>query len=172
MAILIFSKNSDNQENSLYRMAANQTVYDENKNWNDDAYDLVTISDEDYDALKKGTKFVMSKNGSTVNYSEPQEHLYERQNQLKVSVDDKILTLIKWLEANPIKPMSSDVRTYYNWLKDLDLSTVVTDPSADPDEGSMWDEETSWSDGTPLRQSIEAYGISQGINVFHLLELL
>ena len=53
MAILIFSKNSDNQENSLYRMAANQTVYDENKNWNDDAYDLVTISDEDYDALKK-----------------------------------------------------------------------------------------------------------------------
>ena len=38
-------------------MAANQTVYDDNKNWHDDAYDLVTISDEDYDALKKGTKF-------------------------------------------------------------------------------------------------------------------
>ena len=90
------------------------------------------------------------------------------------SVIDIINSLKEWLDAGDgsnvlNKPMAADVTSYYNWLKNLDLSTVITNPS----ENATWNEETSsWSDGTPLTGTIEAYGISQGINVFHPLELL
>lgn len=173
MAILIFAKDSDNQESSLYRMAANQTIYDANKNWNDDVYDLVTISDEDYDALRKETKSVVSKNGSTVNYLNHGDYTVWLDHELKLIIDKKIEFVKNWLDAgegsNASKAMAPSVTTYFNWLKNLDPSTLITNPSSD----ATWNEETlSWSDGSPFTGSIEAYGISQEINVFHPLELL
>jgi len=70
MAILIFVKNSDNKENALYRMAASQAIYDANKNWNEGEYELVTISDDEYNNIKNGTKEVVKRNGDTIQYLE------------------------------------------------------------------------------------------------------
>ena len=68
MAIFIFSKNSDNKLGCLYRIASSQSVYDANKNWQDDLYDLVIVEDIDYQAVRLGTKCVLFKNGDQVTY--------------------------------------------------------------------------------------------------------
>ena len=47
MAIFIFNKNSFD----LYRIAENQNVMDQNKNFIDSDYDLVTINQEDFDNI-------------------------------------------------------------------------------------------------------------------------
>ena len=48
MAVFVFSKNSDGITGALYRIASNQSVYDDNKNWQDDLYDIITVNDDDY----------------------------------------------------------------------------------------------------------------------------
>ena len=51
MAVFVFSKNSDGINGSLYRIASSQSVYDANKNWQDDLYDIITVNDDDYTAI-------------------------------------------------------------------------------------------------------------------------
>ena len=65
MAIFIFTKNSDDVENSIFCIAANQTVLDENKNWDENKYDVLTVSDNDFNEVKLGNKIIKSKNGNT-----------------------------------------------------------------------------------------------------------
>ena len=52
MAIFIFTKNSDGVENSLLAIAPSQSHYDTHSNYQDHEVDLVTVSQEDYDANK------------------------------------------------------------------------------------------------------------------------
>ena len=170
MAILIFTKDSDNKENCLYRMAASQAIYDANKNWNEGEYELVTISDDEYNNIKNGTKEVVKRNGDTIQYLDHTVK-FHKYLELRNEISSKIDVAKKWLLAgmNASKPMASDVSTYINWLEGLDVTSLITEPS----DSATWDQETvSWSDGTPLTISIEAHGIAQGVNVFHPLELL
>ena len=65
--------------------------------------------------------------------------------------------------------MTTSVNTWITYLKSLDPSTMVTEPSAD----ATFDNDTlSWSNGTPLTTSIEAYANSQGQTVVSVLELI
>jgi hypothetical protein len=54
MAIFIFLKNSSN----LYRIAENQNVMDQNKNFFDNQYDLVTVNQEDFDNVRLNKKII------------------------------------------------------------------------------------------------------------------
>ena len=67
MAIFIFTKNSDDVENSIFCIAANQTVLDENKNWDENKYDVLTVSDNDFNEVKLGNKIIKSKNKNIQN---------------------------------------------------------------------------------------------------------
>ena len=69
MAIFIFSKNSNNQIGSFYKMASDQYVYDNNKNWKDSDYDIVNVSETDFNDVKFGHKTVVSKNNDNVSFS-------------------------------------------------------------------------------------------------------
>jgi hypothetical protein len=64
MAVFVFLKNSDDILGTLYRIASSQSVYDANKNWQDDLYDVITVEDINYTSVKLGTKSVISKNGN------------------------------------------------------------------------------------------------------------
>jgi len=168
MAIFVFLKNSDDVENSIFCIAANQTVLDQNKNWNENIYDVLTVSDNDFNEVKLGNKIIKSKNGSTVTYETP-VYKYYLAKDIQAALDDKINTFKKYVEEHPSKPLTPTVNTWLDYLKSLDPSTMVTEPSAD----ATFDNDTlSWSNGTPLTTSIEAYANSQGQTVVSPLELI
>ena len=52
----------------MHKIASSQAVYDANKNWEDDFYDIVAVNENDYTAVKLGTKFVVYKNENQVTY--------------------------------------------------------------------------------------------------------
>lgn len=153
MALLIFSKKTDNQLGSLYRIASSQSMYDANKNWQDDLYDLVTVGDIDYNAIKLNTKYVVSKNGNQVIYENCTVQ-FESQDQLDGYINSIIPVFEEWLICNNSKPFASDVTIYLNYLKSMDTSSL------------------SITEENPLLSSLESYVESQGITSIHPLELL
>jgi hypothetical protein len=168
MAIFIFTKNSDDVENSIFCIAANQTVLDENKNWDENKYDVLTVSDNDFNEVKLGNKIIKSKNGNTVTYETP-VYKYYLAKHIQAALDTKIAAFEKYVKNHPSKPMTNSVNTWITYLKSLDPSTMITEPSAD---ATFNNDTLSWSNGTPLTTSIEAYANSQGQTVISVLELI
>ena len=152
MSIFVFSKNSDNQTGYLYRIASSQSVYDANKNWQDDLYDVIVVNDDDYLAIKLGNKSVISKNGSTIFYDEISTS-FNTQDSLTSYIDSVINLIDNWLINNSSKSLASSVITYKNFIKSINVSTLITEEN-------------------PLNSSLEAYVENQGITAVHPLELL
>ena len=152
MSIFVFSKNSDNQTGYLYRIASSQSVYDANKNWQDDLYDVIVVNDDDYLAIKLGNKSVISKNGSTIFYDEISTS-FNTQDSLTSYIDSVINLIDNWLINNSSKSLASSVITYKNFIKSINVSTLITEEN-------------------PLNSSLEAYVENQGITAIHPLELL
>jgi hypothetical protein len=152
MAIFIFSKNSDNKLGCLYRVASSQSVYDANKNWKDDLYDLVTVDNTDYNAVKLGTKLVISKNGNTVSYNELNIS-FNTTDSLTSYINSVINIIEDWLINNSSKTLASSVITYKNFIQSIDVSSL------------------SITEENPLNSSLEAYVENQGVTSIHPLEL-
>jgi hypothetical protein len=152
MAIFIFSKNSDNKLGCLYRIASSQSVYDANKNWQDDLYDIITVNDDDYTAVKLGTKSVISKNGSTVSYQETNTS-FNTPVSLTSYINSITDIINEWLINNSSKPLASLVITYKNFIQSIDVSSL------------------SITEENPLNSSLEAYVENQGVTSIHPLEL-
>jgi hypothetical protein len=153
MAIFIFSKNSNNQLSSLYRIASSQSVYDANKNWQDDLYDLITVEDTNYNSVKLGTKYVVSKNENEVVYENCIVQFINKK-QLTDHINSVIPIFEMWIISNNLKPFASTVTTYLNYIKSIDISSL------------------SITEETPLNSSLESYVENQGITAVHPLELL
>jgi hypothetical protein len=151
MAIFIFSKNSNNQIGSLYRIASSQSIYDEHKNWKDDMYDLVTVNDIDFNEVRLNKKEVLFKNENQVTYK----------NTYKIKDKDSLTSYIKnitplfeeWITLNSSKSITPSVITYLNYIKSIDVPSL------------------NISEETPLI-SLENYVEDQGISTIHTLQLL
>ena len=152
MAIFVFSKNSDGLTGSLYKIASNQSVYDANKNWQDNLFDLVIVDDIDYNAVKLGTKSVISKNKNTVSYEEINTY-FDTEDSLTSYINSIVNMIDEWLIGNSSKPLASLVITYKNFIRSIDVSSL------------------SISKENPLNFSLEAYVENQGITAIHPLEL-
>jgi hypothetical protein len=153
MAVFVFSKNSDGINGSLYKIASSQSVYDDNKNWQDDLYDVITVNDDDYNEVKLGTKSVISKNGSTISYQETNT-LFNTPVSLNSYINSVINIIDEWLTNNSSKPLASSVIAYKNFIRSINVSSL------------------SITEENPLNSSLEAYVENQGITAVHPLELL
>jgi hypothetical protein len=153
MSIFIFSKNSNNKQGYLYKIASSQSVYDANKNWQDDLYDLVIVEDVDYNAVKFGTKHVLFKNENQITY-ENYEPKFTSQDQLTSYINNIIFIFEEWLKINNSKPFASNVILYLNYIKSINVSSL------------------SITEENPLNSSLEFYVENQGITAIHPLELL
>jgi len=145
MSIFIFTK-----EGFLYRIASSQSVYDANKNWSDDLYDVITVDNTDYNEVRLGTKDVSFKNGNQVTYVSHNLIHFNNQDTLISYINSIIQSIEDWLESNDSKPLASNVTTYLNYLKSIDISSFTY----------------------PLNYSLESYVEDQGITAIHPLELL
>jgi hypothetical protein len=153
MAVFIFSKNSDGKTGVLYRIASNQSIYNDNKNWQDDLYDIITVNDDDYTAVKLGTKSVISKNGNTVSYNELNISFGTTDN-LTSYINSVVNIIEDWLINNSSKPLASSVIIYKNYIQNIDVSSL------------------SITEENPFNSSLESYVEDQGITAIHPLELL
>ena len=57
---------------------------------------------------------------------------------------------------------------FNNYLRGIDVSTIVTEPS---DSATFNNDTLQWSDGSPLTTSIEKWCESQGQTAINFLEL-
>tara|TARA_R110000822_G_scaffold278685_1_gene400564 strand:- start:226 stop:672 length:447 start_codon:yes stop_codon:yes gene_type:complete len=148
MSIFIFTK-----EDFLYRIASSQSVYDDNKNWSDDLYDVITVDNTDYNEVKLGTKSIISKNGNQIAYANTTKYFYN-QDTLISYINSTIQSIEDWLGSNDSKPLASNVTPYLNYLKSIDQSSFLI------------------GEEYPLNYSLESYVEDQGITAIHPLELL
>tara|TARA_R100000951_G_scaffold23648_1_gene19887 strand:+ start:1146 stop:1607 length:462 start_codon:yes stop_codon:yes gene_type:complete len=152
MAVFVFGKNSDGVANSIYRIAESQEVYDTEKNFSDDLYDLVTVSDADFNSVKLGLKHPINKTGSNVTYEE-NVYFYDSQEDLSEEISKQINDLNHWLESNTTSSLRASVETYKNYLNGLDVTTIIND--ANPE----------------LNKSIQQYAEDNAVTAFSFLQL-
>ena len=152
MAVFVFGKNSDGVANSIYRIAESQEVYDTEINFSDDLYDLVTVSDADFNSVKLGLKHPINKTGSNVTYEE-NVYFYDSQEDLSEEISKQINDLNHWLESNTTSSLRASVETYKNYLNGLDVTTIIND--ANPE----------------LNKSIQQYAEDNAVTAFSFLQL-
>ena len=152
MSKLIFEKDSDGQANSLYRIAENETVLNENKNFSDDQYDIIEVGSSDYDAVRNNTKYAVSHSGSNVTYEDKatDDISFTAQGDLDNYLKDMSSYFDNYLEGNSSKPIASSVTTYNNYIKSFDTSTLTY----------------------PMTNTWEQYCESQSVTYLNVLQLL
>ena len=166
MAYLIFNKNTSN----LYKIAANQTFMDANKGFHNEHVDIVEISESDFNNLKFEITSLATRNENTVTWNTLNVKKFNKHNELQNDIDWLVGICDNWLnlEVNSSKSMYSSVSDYRDYLKGLDISTIITEPSAD---ATYNEASNSYSDGTPLSKSLIKYVSDQGQTAYHPLEL-
>jgi hypothetical protein len=158
MAILIFIKNSS----EFYRIAENQEVLDNNKNFSDSEYDLVTVSQEDFDGLRLNKKTIINRVENTVTLEDTLVSFTESA-KMQENINSIISVIDSYLISNLNKPMASDIITYKNYIQTIDPKTLITDEDFS---------KTPPTPPIPLNMSVEEYAENQGIKAINTLQLL
>ena len=149
MPIFVFLKNSSD----LYRIAENEDFLNKNKNFIENEYDLVPVSQNDFDALRLQKKSILNRTGNTVtleNISVSFSSVVEMQKEL----NNYISIIDNYLINNSNKPLVNDLILYKNYLKTINPSALITETNK------------------VLNSSIEEYVENQGIKSINLLQLL
>ena len=145
MPKLIFVKNNDATKGLLYKIAKDQSHLDNNADWNQEDYNIVEISQSDFDDVRLETKHV-NFDGTNVTYEDNPQDEYDQDH---ASNKEHIVNILNnWLEGNSSKPFASNVTSYRDYLVSLDASTV------------------------PVREGLEQWINDQGQEVIHPLELV
>jgi len=146
MPKIIFNKNSEVTEGRLFRIAKDQAHIDDNAGWNHDLYEIVDVSQTDYDQVKLGAKSITNFDGTNITYANTSYQMSPEQHS---TYKNTVLNqLNSWLENNSSKPFATNVTNYKNYLNSLDISTI------------------------PSTTNLEQYINSQGEEVVNILELL
>lgn len=147
MAYFIFNKNLDNIENTIYKIAENQSDYN-NLNINQSDYKIIEDSTENFNSVKYGTKHVLKYNGNNIilgdenNVFLDKEHLENYVTNLKNSIN-------AYLKYNPNHPLFNRWNDYYNQLSSLNLDNITY----------------------PLNKSLEQYFNDLGQPSYNILQL-
>lgn len=158
MAIFIFQNNLP----LIYKIAENQNVMDQNKNFFDYDYDLVTVNQEDFDSIRLNKKTIENRVGNTVTLRDLPVSFTEI-SKIQENINNIVFAINNYLAFNSHKPMAGDIITYKNYIQTIDPSTLITevDTSVSPNIPVI-----------PLNMSVEEYTENQGIKAINLLQLL
>tara|TARA_R100001460_G_scaffold2646_7_gene8502 strand:- start:4844 stop:5353 length:510 start_codon:yes stop_codon:yes gene_type:complete len=169
MAYLIFNK-GDNS--GIYRIAANQDVLDANKGFHNEHMDVVDISDSDFNNFKHRITDFVSRDGDSITWKTYNPGIkFHTRAELQKHIEEVVEHINSWLNLsnNHSKPMASSVETYRDYIRSMDINSIITDPS----DSATYDFTTeTWSDGTPLNSSLEKYVTDQGQTSYNIFELL
>lgn len=122
MVYFIFTKNSDNVENTLYKIAENQSDLN-NLILDQSSYKIIEDSQNNFDAVKFGTKSISSYNGNTINYVDIDISFPEKKYLMSYMTDYKNKINL-FLENNPNHPLFQKWSNYYTQLNNLNLDAI------------------------------------------------
>ena len=166
MALFVFLKNFDNIEGTLVGISESQSALDNNWSYNSSDYDIVTVEDDLYNKVRLIQKRVLSKNGESVN-TEDVAFKFAYRAELTDYINSTINKINEWLKLNSSKPLASVATTYRDYISNINVDSLITDPSSDATFS-----DGAFSDGTPLNSSLEKYVEDQGVTAIHCSQLL
>ena len=122
MSYFIFFKNADNKVGTLYRIAENESDYN-NLNISDDMYKIIEDNQENFNNIKFGSKGVEKYNNNTITYINTGV-FFQNKEKLSSYVNDFKDKIKNFVESNPNHPLFNRWNSYYNQLNSLNLDNV------------------------------------------------
>jgi len=122
MAYFIFSKNSDNIEGTLYRIAENQSDLN-NLSIIQSDYKIIEDSQINFDAVKYGTKDAVKYDQNIITYVEGTSNFIKKSN-LDSYVNSYKLLIQSFLRNNENHTLFNKWNDYYNQLNNLNLDSI------------------------------------------------
>ena len=124
MAYFIFQKNSDNVNGTLYRIAENQSDYN-NLNIDPSNYKVIEDSQNNFEAVKYGTKFAQGYNGNVINYENITQPGLPNKEIFLTSLNGIKLAINVFLKENPNHPLYSRWNNYLSQLNNLNVDSLT-----------------------------------------------
>lgn len=122
MYYFIFLKNSDNVEGTLCKIAENENDLN-NLNIIQSDYKIIEDSQENFNAVKFGTKYVSKYNGNVINFI-TSENLFKKKEDLKSFINQYKIEIKQFTDNNPNSPLFSRWNNYYNQLNNLNIDNI------------------------------------------------
>jgi hypothetical protein len=136
MSYFIFTKDSDNMDGTLYRIAENQSDLN-NLNIDQSVYKIIEDSQLNFEAVKYGTKNILKYNNNTITYEDtfpaPIADCLNKKGDIIKSASEQLNDNISFykesiklfLRNNPNHPLFNRWNQYYNQLNSLNLDSIV-----------------------------------------------
>jgi hypothetical protein len=125
MSYFIFLKNSDNINNTLYRIAENQSDLN-NLNIDQNYYKIIEDSQINFDSVKYGQKSVEKYNNDIISYLDiSYEYLFINKNQLSDYIQNVVVIIKQYLNNNLNHPLFNRWNDYCNQLQSLNLDSIT-----------------------------------------------
>jgi len=122
MAYFIFLKNSDNIENTCYRIAENQSDLN-NLNINQSDYKIIEDTQENFNTVKYGTKSLNKYNNNTIFFTDILIS-FDKKEQLQNYINNFKNQIEQFTNNNINHPLYNRWNDYYNQLNVLDLDSI------------------------------------------------
>ena len=147
MAYFIFSKNLDNIDGTIYRIAENQDDLN-NLNITQSIYKVIEDSQINFNLIKFGNKFPKKYNNNVITYTD-ETVSYAAKENLNFYVEGFKNEIKNFTNNNPNHPLFNRWNDYYNQLSTLNLDSITY----------------------PLNKSLEQYFNDLGQPSYNILQL-
>jgi hypothetical protein len=147
MAFFIFSKDLDNVEATLYKIAENQSDLD-NLNINQSNYKIIEDSQSNFNLVKLENKVISKYDNNVIIYID-KNTTYENKADLKINIDALQQQIKQFTDNNPNHPLFNRWSSYFTQLNNLNLDSITY----------------------PLNKSLEQYFNDLGQPSFNILQL-
>jgi hypothetical protein len=123
MSYFIFTKNSNNIEGTLYKIAENQTDLN-NLNIIQSDYRIIEESEENFNSVKLGNKYINTYNENNISYLDSGWVFTDKQN-LQIYINNCKQAIKEFTDNNHNHPLLSRWNNYYNQLNNLNLDSIT-----------------------------------------------
>ena len=147
MSYFIFSKNLENIEGSLYKIAENESDFN-NLNINKNDYKIIEDSQSNFNLVKFGNKSASKYNNDIITYVDSVTS-FKKKEELQIYIDSSKQSIKQFITSNPSHTSLNLWNDYYNQLNSLNLDTITY----------------------PLNKSLEQYFNDLGQPSFSILQL-
>jgi hypothetical protein len=147
MAFFIFSKDLDNVEATLYKIAENQSDLD-NLNTDQSNYKIIEDSQSNFNLVKLENKVISKYDNNVIIYID-KNTTYENKADLKINIDALQQQIKQFTDNNPNHPLFNRWSSYFTQLNNLNLDSITY----------------------PLNKSLEQYFNDLGQPSFNILQL-
>ena len=147
MNYLIFLKNLDNIEGTIYKIAENQSDLN-NLNINQADYKIIQESIDNFNSVKLNKKFAIKYNNNIITYID-QTDFFKNKEDLQKYINEFKNQIKQFTDNNPNHPLLNRWNNYYIQLNNLNLENIIY----------------------PFNKSLEQYFVDLGQPSYNILQL-